>query len=58
MLNELEVITTMKGPTSLEMGALSSKDPQTAQLSALLTAAQVQETAASSCLWGLLSKYS
>lgn len=57
MQNELEVIKTVKEPTSLEMGALTSKDLQTAQLRTLLTA-EVQESAVFYYLWGLLSKYS
>lgn len=58
MKNELGVIKTVKGLTSLEIGALTSKDLETAQFSSLLPAAEVQETAASCCLWALLSEYS
>ncbi|RMC07318.1 hypothetical protein DUI87_16776 [Hirundo rustica rustica] len=44
MQNELEVIKTLKGPTSVEMGALTSEDLQTTQLSTLLTATETVES--------------
>lgn len=58
MQNELEVINIVKGLTSLEMGALTSKDLQTASSVLCSQLQRYKETAASCCLWGLLSKYS